>query len=74
VLGAGGTLWARRRLEQLADRVRSGDVSADVMAIVDRGVESAARRVRRAVETGRQEARLREDQLWRDLEVRARAR
>ena len=74
VLGAGGTLWARRRFEQLSDRMRSGDITADVMAIVDRRLESASHRVKRAVEAGRLDARNREDQLRRELEVRARAR
>jgi len=74
VLGAGGVLWVRRRLEQLSERMRSGEITGDVLAVVDRRAESAARRVGRAVEAGREDARRREDQLWRELEVRARAR
>lgn len=73
-IGAGGMVWARRRLESLSRRVRSGELTGDVVAVLDRRAQGAAHRVRRAVETGREEARRREGQLWRDLEVRARAR
>jgi hypothetical protein len=74
VVGAGGTVWARRRLEALSERVRSGDVSADVVSIAKRGAGAGASRVRRAVEAGKLSARRREDELWDELEVRARGR
>jgi len=73
-LGASGTLWARRRVEMLSERMRSGEIAQDVVAIVDRRAHSAARRVLRAVEAGRDGARRREDELRRELEARARAR
>jgi hypothetical protein len=73
-LGAGGTLWARRRVEMLSERMRSGTLPGEVAAIADRGARGAARRVLHALEAGRDGARHREDQLWRELEVRTRAR
>ena len=73
-IGAGGSMWARRRVESLSRRVRTGELTGDVVSILDRRAQSAARRFRRAVDAGREEARRREDQLWRDLEMRARAR
>ncbi|HUC38063.1 MAG TPA: hypothetical protein VMR97_13190 [Acidimicrobiales bacterium] len=73
-LGAGGTLWARRRLEVVSRRMHSGELTGDVAAIVDRQARRATRRLRRAVEAGRDQAKRREDQLWRELEVSARAR
>jgi hypothetical protein len=73
-LGAGGTLWARRRVGLLTERMRSGALAGDVAAIADRGARGAARRVQHALEAGRDGARRREDQLWQELEVRARAR
>jgi hypothetical protein len=73
-LGAGASVWARRRVETVAERMRKGDVTTSVVGIVNRGAKRAARRVRRAVEGGRDDARRREDKLWQELEVRARAR
>lgn len=67
-------MWARRRVESISKRMRSGELTGDVVAMVDRRAQRAARRVRGAVDAGREEARRREDQLWRELEVRARAR
>jgi hypothetical protein len=73
-LGAGGTLWARRRLQLLSERARSGEIAGDLSVILERGAHRAARRVRNAVEGGRDDARLREERLWRELEVRTHAR
>ena len=73
-LGAGGTLWARRRLEAVSERVRTGEITGDVVRIVDHRTKMAARRVRRAVDAGRESARRREEQLWRDMETAARDR
>jgi hypothetical protein len=73
-LGAGGSLWARRRVGLLTERMRSGALAGDVAAIADRGARGAAQRVLHALEAGRDGARRREDQLWQELEVRARAR
>ena len=36
-LGAGGSLWARRRVGLLTERMRSGALAGDVAAIADRG-------------------------------------
>jgi len=54
--------------------VRSGDVTSHMVAVAKRTAKHGARRVRRAVQAGRDDARQREDQLWQELEVRARAR
>jgi hypothetical protein len=62
-IGAGGTLWARRRVERLSERVQSGAIIADIGAGVDRGTRAAMRRVQVAVDAGRLEARRREDEL-----------
>jgi hypothetical protein len=66
-LGAGGTLWARRRLERLSRRVRPNAVAGELVSIVDRTRRGAADRVRDAVDTGRNDALRRQDDLWRDL-------
>gem|GEM_PF-1964279 len=66
-LGAGGTVWTRRRLEQLSRRVRPASVAGDIASMVDRTRRGTADRVRDAVDAGRAGARRREDDLWRDL-------
>ena len=70
-LGAGGTLWTRRRLERLARRIESGTVGADLASLADRSAQAAAHRVRAAVDAGRAAARRREDDLRRELDERA---
>ncbi|HLI73497.1 MAG TPA: hypothetical protein VKU86_06420 [Acidimicrobiales bacterium] len=70
-LGAGGTLWTRRRLEGLSRRIESGTVGADLASLADRSAHAAAHRVRAAVDAGRKAARRREDDLRRELEDRA---
>ena len=62
-IGAGGTLWARRKMDQLSQRVQTGEIIADIGAGVDRGARAAMRRVQVAVDAGRVEARRREDEL-----------
>lgn len=71
-VGAGGSLWARRRFEMLSDRLKSGELSTDIVNVAGRGASAGAARLRRAVEEGRVSARTREDRLWHELEVRAR--
>jgi hypothetical protein len=66
-LGAGGTLWTRRRLERLSRRVRPASVAGDIVSMVDRTRRGTTDRVRDAVDAGRAGARRREDDLWRDL-------
>jgi hypothetical protein len=66
-IGAGGTVWARRRVGRLATRLRPGSLAGEVTAGVDRHRRQLTGRVRGAVESGRFEARRREDELWRDL-------
>ena len=66
-LGAGGTVWTRRRLEQLSRRVRPASVAGDVASMVGRTRRGTADRVRDAVDAGRAGARRREDDLWRDF-------
>ncbi|HXQ90869.1 MAG TPA: hypothetical protein VN768_04860 [Acidimicrobiales bacterium] len=67
VLGAGGTLWTRRRLERLSRRVRPTAVAGEVVSMVDRTRRNAADKVRDALDTGRSDAQRRQDELWRDL-------
>jgi len=71
-LGAGGTVWARRRLERLSRRVRPNAVAGEIVSLVDRTRRSAADKVRDALDTGRTDAQHREDDLWRDLAARDR--
>jgi hypothetical protein len=73
-LGAGASVWARRRVELVAERMRTQNVRTNVIAIANRGAKRGAQRVRSAVAAGRDDARRREDQLWQELEVRGRAR
>jgi len=68
-LGATGTLWARRRVNRLATRLRPGSLAEGVGASVSRRRGEVAGRVRDAMESGRVQARRREDELWRDLRV-----
>jgi len=72
-LGAGGTLWTRRRLSRLSRRVRPGAVAGDIVSMVDRTRRGASERVRDALDAGRSGARRREDDLWRDITARDRA-
>jgi len=69
-LGVGGTLWTRRRLERLSNRVRPTAVATELASMVDRTRRVATDRVRDAVETGRAEAQRRQDDLRRDLAAR----
>jgi len=69
-LGAGGTVWTRRRLERLADRVRPTAVADDIVSMVDRTRRGTAARLRDAVDAGRSGARRREDDLRRQLAPR----
>jgi hypothetical protein len=69
-LGAGGTLWARRRLERLSRRVRPTAVAGELVSMVDRTRRGAADKVRDAVDTGRAQAQRRQDDLLRDLRRR----
>jgi hypothetical protein len=66
-LGAGGTVWARRRLERLSRRVRPTAMATQIVSRVDRTRRGAADRVRDAVDTGRTQAQRRQDDLLRDL-------
>jgi len=61
--GSGATVWAGRRLDRLARRVRSGDVGGEVGALVDHGARAAAGHVRRSVEAGRHAAQRRAYEL-----------
>lgn len=72
-LGVGGTVWTRRRVEQLSRRVRPTAVATEVASIVERTRRGATDRVRDAVDTGRSEAQRRADSLWQDLSARDRA-
>jgi len=69
VLGASGTLWLRRRIERLAQRLRPTRVATDVSSGLEQAVRSTSGRVRGAVDGGRRDARAREDQLRRDFRL-----
>jgi len=69
-LGAGGTVWARRRLERLSRRVRPTALAGEFAWRAERTRRGAADRVRDALDTGRSEARRRQDDLERDLAAR----
>jgi hypothetical protein len=71
-LGAGGSMWARRRIDSLSERLRSGDLATDVVKVAGRGARAGGSQIRRALDAGRESARRRERQLWEDLEVRSR--
>jgi hypothetical protein len=73
-LGAGGTIWVRRRLEVLSDKLRSGQATADVVSMAGRGARAAASQVRLAVDAGRDSARRRSEELWEELDTSAKAR
>jgi len=64
-LGAGGTLWTRRRVQGLSRRLSEGGVGAEVASRVERRARATAERVRDAMAVGRGEAQRREDDLWR---------
>jgi len=70
VAGSGATVWARRRVERLAQRVQSGQIAGDVVSLVDQGARTTAGHVRRSIDTGRTAARRRRRQLHHDLELR----
>ena len=69
-LGAGGTVWARRRLDRLSRRVRPTAVAGELASLAERTRRGTADKVRDALDTGRSEARRRQDDLWRDLDAR----
>lgn len=69
-LGVTGTLWSRRRLVHLSDRARSGEVSGDVLRLVESGTRRAGRHLAGAVDAGRLEARWRQQELRRAIEPR----
>jgi len=66
-LGAGGTMWTRRRFERLTRRLERRTVAADLVSLADRSAHGAMGRVRDAVDAGRDAARRREDHLWHEL-------
>ena len=70
-IGVGGTLWAQRRIERLARRVRPTAVANGVAKGIATAAEKTRRgttgRVRAAVDAGRADARRREDELWHGL-------
>ena len=72
-LGAGGTVWAQRRIGRLTRRVRPTAVATGIAAAVERTKTGTTERVRGAIEAGRADAQRRQDDLWRDLTPRDRA-
>ncbi len=66
-IGAGGTVWARRRVGKVATRLRPSAIATSATAGADRRRRDLSVRLRGALESGRLVARQREDELWRDL-------
>jgi hypothetical protein len=74
VAGSGATVWVRRRVERLSQKMTPDSIAGGVKTMVDTGARSTADRVRRSVDSGRNAARRREHQLRHDLEGRASTR
>jgi len=70
VAGGGATVWVRRRLDRLSQRMRPTQIAGGVVTVMDHGARTTAGRVRQSVATGRRAARRREHELRRDLEGR----
>jgi hypothetical protein len=71
-LGVGGTVWTRRRLDRLSQRVRPTAMATELAAVAQRTRRGTLDRVRDAVDTGRSAAQRRQDDLWQDLAARDR--
>lgn len=67
ILGAGGTMWARRRVQSMTRRLQPGRLAHAAAQGAGRRSQGAARHLRGAVEAGRLQARCREDELRRRL-------
>ena len=72
-LGAGGTVWAQRRLERLSRRVRPSAMATGLAHVAERTRQGTSDRFRRALDAGRADAQRREDDLWRALTPHDRA-
>jgi len=62
-LGAGGAIWAKRRIGDLQDRLETNQVAADL-------ADATRHRVRAAVDAGRTQAQRRESEIRSKLEGR----
>jgi hypothetical protein len=62
-LGAGGTIWAKRRLGGLQDRLETNRVAADL-------ADATRERVKAALSAGRTQAQRREEEIRTKLEGR----
>ena len=63
VLGAGGTVWARHRMQSVARRLQPGNLADSA----GRSLQHAAGHLRSAVDAGRLQAHQREEELRRQL-------
>jgi hypothetical protein len=68
--GSGATVWVRRRVERLSERLKPQQMAGGVVTLVDHGARSTADRVRQSVDTGRSAARRRADELRDELDGR----
>ncbi|HAM03313.1 MAG TPA: hypothetical protein DCQ30_13975 [Acidimicrobiaceae bacterium] len=73
VIGAGGTAWSSRRLARLGARARTGEISGDVLRLLERGTRRASRRMAGAWDGGRADARRRRQELRRQFDPSASA-
>jgi hypothetical protein len=70
VAGSGATVWARRRLDRLSQRMKPTQLAGGVVTMMDHGARTTAGRVRESVDSGRRAAQRRGDELRRELEGR----
>jgi Ni2+-binding GTPase involved in maturation of urease and hydrogenase len=70
VAGSGATVWVRRRVDRLQQRMKPAQVAGGVVTMMDHGARSTAGRVRDSVDSGRHAAHRRAHELRRDLEGR----
>jgi hypothetical protein len=71
VAGSGATVWVRRRVGRLSQRMQEpGQLGGELVTMVDQGARSTVGHLRRSVDTGRSAARQRSRELHRELERR----
>jgi len=68
VLGAAATVWSRRRISELSDSARAGEMPGEVLRLVKGGSRRLERRLSVAVDAGRDQARRRQGELRRSFE------
>ncbi len=72
VLGVGGTLWAEQRVKRGAQQLAERLSAEQLAATARRSAGSVGSRLRGALEAGLEERARREQELWDELDPRAR--